>query len=386
MKIVHILTRLLKAGSEENTLSTCKAQIAAGHEVYLVHGQDFDRSYYDNPISGLRLVGIKEFIHPISVASDFKAYRALTRFLESLHPDVVHTHQSKAGIVGRFAAHSAKVPLVIHGVHIVPFANVGTAQRLLFTLAEKAAAKITHAFINVSHGTRSLYLDAGIGDASRHHVVHSGFDLERFRNASIPDDWHQMLRLEPGAAKPPVVLMLAALEPRKRHCEFIEAFASLVREQPDIRLVLAGEGPHRQQVQETIEKFGLDQNVLLLGYRNDPEKLIALADLCVLTSTREGLPRVIMQYIAGGKPCITTHLPGVEEVVSHSFNGLIVPPDGLAESVTSIAELLKNKERLLALCDGARSTDLSSWEARTMCRRIDDIYLSYLSQVTPHAA
>jgi glycosyltransferase involved in cell wall biosynthesis len=379
MKVVHVLTRLLRAGSEENTLATCRGQIAAGHEVHLYHGRDFDDRYYKNPIQGLKLVSIESLVHPVSLGNDVRAVRHMTALLKALKPEVVHTHQSKAGILGRIAASAAGVPVVIHGVHIVPFENVSHWQRIIYLCAEKFAARLTDAFINVSRGTRDLYVSAGIGPADRHHIVHSGFDMRRFKGAQPPVDWREILRIGPSDEKPPVIVMLAALEPRKRHCEFLDVFHRVVEKFPEVRLVMPGEGPHRFAIEVKIKQLGLEKNALLVGYRQDPERLIAMADVCTLTSTREGLPRVIMQYLAVGKPCVVTDLPGLDEVVTDGVNGVVVSPDGMAQAADALSSLLGNPETLHRLTEGAKAIDLSSWDVDNMCRRIDETYAAYLS-------
>ena len=104
MKIVHVLTRLLRAGSEENTLTTCRGQLERGHEVFLVHGRDFDASYYDSLGSVLHLVNVENLVRAVNPAKDIMALTELVRLFREINPDVVHTHQSKAGLIGRLAA------------------------------------------------------------------------------------------------------------------------------------------------------------------------------------------------------------------------------------------------------------------------------------------
>lgn len=379
MKIVHILTRLLRAGSEENTIATCRAQIADGHEVYLMHGKEFDQRHYLNPVPGLTLVKIDSLVHPISPVADVRAVLEMRNWMKKVMPSVVHTHQSKAGILGRMAAHLTSVPTIIHGVHIVPFENVGTVQRLVYLAAEKLMARITDGFVNVSKGTRDIYIKNGIGHESLHHVVHSGFDLSRFKGAIPPDDWREILGIGQDEEKPPVIVMLAALEERKRHCEFLRVFVDIVKEMPNVRLLMPGEGPHRPMVEKTIDELGLHENAKLLGFRTDPEKLIAMADVGVLVSTREGLPRVIMQYLAGGKPVVATDLPGLDEVLQNNRNGIVVRPDHVMGATSSILALLKNKQELHRLSVGAHETDLSSWDVKMMGVKMRHAYSACLS-------
>ncbi|MER9326500.1 glycosyltransferase [Mesorhizobium sp. M0488] len=378
MKIVHVLTRLLRAGSEENTLACCLAQAQHGHEVILVHGEEYDASLRASVGESVRVVTLEKLINSISPSRDISAFGQLTRLIRDWQPDIVHTHQSKAGIVGRLAAKEANVPCIIHGVHILPFVHVGTAQRLMFLAAERLAAKFTRAFIDVSQAMRDICIANHLGSPDQHHVVHSGFDLTRFANAQWPQEPHLLLGTAIGEPKPPVILMLAALEPRKRHVEFIEAFGQVVDRIPNVRLLLAGEGPARSTVESAIERSPFAKNVRLIGYHSKPEQLISLADVCVLTSMREGLPRVVMQYLAGGRASVVSHLPGVEEVVKHGVNGIVTSAEDVGAAAAAIADLLENEHYRARLADSARLTDLSSWGLGAMCDRVELIYQSVL--------
>lgn len=382
MKIVHVLTRLLRAGSEENTLACCLAQARHGHEVLLVHGEEFDPGLRASVAGALRVVTLEKLINSISPPRDVFAFGQLVRLMRDWQPDIVHTHQSKAGIVGRLAARQANIPAIIHGVHILPFVHVGSAQRLMYLTAERLAAKFTRAFIDVSQGMREICLANHLGSPDQHHVVHSGFDLARFANARWPQEPHLLLGTAAGEPKPPVVLMLAALEPRKRHVEFIEAFGQVVERIPNVRLLLAGEGPARPAVESAIERSPFANNIRMIGYHHEPERLISLADVCVLTSMREGLPRVMMQYLAGGRASVVSHLPGVEEVVKHGVNGIVAPAEDVGAAATAVADLLENEPYRDRLAGGARLTDLSSWGLDAMCESVEEVYRSVLEQAT----
>jgi glycosyltransferase involved in cell wall biosynthesis len=374
MRIVHVLTRLLRAGSEENTIASCLSQAAAGHEVYLIHGKDYDGCYQESIGSQVNLIKANSLVHTLSPSNDIIASIQLSRLFRAIGPDIVHTHQSKAGIIGRLSARIAGVPCIIHGVHIAPFVNVSLLERSIYLAAERAAASMTHAFIDVSRGVRDIYVSHKVGSPDKHHVVHSGFKLKRFRQAEYPADWRDILAIGPNDPKPPTIVMVAALEPRKRHKEFIEVFPRILTAVPQARLLLAGEGPAHNETAATIQRLGLAKNVNLLGFRKDPEKIIALADICALTSAREGLPRVVMQYLSAGRPAVVNDLPGLDEVLKHGRNGLIAPPDDLAGVADGIRDLLLDPERLKLLADGARNTDLSSWEVDNMCAQIEHIY------------
>lgn len=383
LRIIHVITRLYRAGSEENTATTCLGQAAEGHDVVVAHGSEFDPSWRDRFGDRVRLVEVPSLVHPVRPLTDMRAVRDLARLFARLKPDVVHTHQSKAGLVGRIAAAIARTPVVVHGVHIVPFLNVGAAERLVYLAAERAAARLTHAFVDVSAGMRDACLAAGVGRPDNHFVVYSGMNLDAFPGAAPPDDWRALLGVEAAAPKPPVVLMLAALEPRKRHIELIEAFAAVVARHPQARLVLAGEGPHRPAVEAAIARTGLGRTVRLIGFHPRPASLIALADLCVLTSMREGLPRVVVQYVAGGRPVVVSRVPGIEEIVADGRNGVIADADRVADAARIVAELLDDPARLAALRAGAEATDVSAWRADALVRGVAEVYARFLPEPPP---
>lgn len=374
MKIAHVVTRLLKAGSEENTIATCLAQARAGNEVALIHGNEWDASQRTRCGSAVVTLEVSNLVHRVDLAKDLRAILDLRSLFLKMRPWVVHTHQSKAGIVGRMAAKLAHVPVIIHGVHIVPFVNVGLAKRTMYLAAERLAARFTHGLINVSEGTRQSYLDWDVGRPEQHYVAHSGFDVARFQNASVPDDWRSIAGLTEDAKRPPIVLMLAALEERKRHVAVLELFDRVIRRIPDVRLLLAGEGATQTAVEAAIRRLNLTSNVRLLGFHPHPERLIALSDLTILTSMREGLPRVVVQSLAAGKPVITTDLPGISEIINDGINGIITPADDLEGAVDALADILLDNQRLHRMQAAAAATDVSSWQVDAMCSTMADVY------------
>ena len=375
MKIVHIITRLLRAGSEENTIANCLYQAEQGHEVWLVHGDVFDPKHYEELGGKIKLVELRSMVHPLHPAKDLRATLDFAKLCREIRPDVINTHQSKAGIIGRFGGRLGRVPVIIHGIHIAPFVGTGKAKDLIYTTIEKAAASSTTAFISVSEGMRDSFLDRKIGKTGDHFVVHSGMDIAKFHNPELPEDWRALVNLGDGdsAEKPPVILMLAAHEPRKRHVELIEAFRQVLAQFPDAVLLLGGQGPLFEEVSGYIAAQGLERNVKCLGHRKDAERLIALADICVLSSSQEGLPRVVVQYVAGGKPVVVADLPGISEIVRHGENGIVTSAADVAEMGPVMTGLLQDRTELERLAAGSRAFDTSSWSTEAMCRKVEAI-------------
>jgi hypothetical protein len=150
MHIAHLVTRLLRAGSEENTLATCRWLVEAGHRVTLIHGDTHDPFWDQNMPQGVDRIAVPEMVHPVRPVQDVRAITRLRALYREIAPDVIHTHQSKAGILGRIAARAVPEAVVAHGIHIVPFEGVSPAKRALFIAAEKLVARQTDVFIGVS--------------------------------------------------------------------------------------------------------------------------------------------------------------------------------------------------------------------------------------------
>lgn len=380
MNIVHIITRFINGGADENTLYSCNWAAERGHTVTLVHGGASKGEILSKLHPNVRVESIPALIRSISPIKDFSALVAIRKILKTTRPDIVHTHTSKAGIIGRIAAKLENVPAIIHGVHIAPFVNVGNLERISYVFLERLAARWTDAFINVSEGMQAACLKEGIGTAANHIVIHSGMALERFIKATPPDNWREILNVEPDAPKPPTVLMLAALEERKRHIPLLEAFETVFAELPETRLLFGGDGPDRNVVEAASAKSPHAANVKFLGFYPDPASLIALADVSVLCSTREGLPRVVVQYIAGGCPPVVSDLPGISEILTSGVEGFVTSPTDVAEVAKRILQLLQDDKLLKEMQLACRSRDLSSWTFENMCLMQDEVYAAVLGK------
>ena len=383
MHIVHLITRLLRAGSEENTLETIRWQISAGHQVTLIHGSDSDPYWDDNLPYGLHRIILPDLVHPIDGYRDLRAMTWLREIYQTLMPDVIHTHQSKAGLVGRLAADVVPEALVVHGIHILPFEGVNPVRRAIYLAAERLAAQRTDAFISVSQAVSKTYLEAGLARPGQMFCVRSGMDLDRFRHAQPPMDWRDLTGAKASGEKPLLVLMMAAFEKRKRHVAFLRAFADVAARLPATRILLAGQGPEEARVRAEVMRLGLQEQVVFCGHRPDAEALFALADVSVLTSAREGLPRVVVQSIAAGCPVLAQDLPGLDEIIVNERNGLILPADDQGAVAGRLADVLNDAALRTGLASGARETDVSAWELSHLGAGIERCYRAALGRQAP---
>ncbi len=382
MVIIHVLTRLLRAGAEENTLAVAAAQQDDGHRVVIVHGLEHEASITEQARRRFELHKIDALVHEIAPLNDLSAVRRLVKLFRQLSPDVVHTHQSKAGVLGRIAARLAArrgdaAPAIIHGVHILPWIQIRRSKRIIYLVAERFCAGFTDVFIDVSPAVRAECLARGMGRPEQHVVAFSPMPVEQFRDAPWPEDWRELLACGPHAeplteeSRPPVILMLAAFEPRKRQLQYLNALATSACPAEAV-LLFAGVGPEMEGVRAAAEALGWSGRVRFLGHRGDPERLIALADVCVLSSVREGLPRVVVQYAAGGRAIVVTRVPGLEDVIGDGENAIIV--DSVPDAARATVRLLRNPKMRARLAENAAATDVMQWSLERTYPKVREAY------------
>lgn len=381
MKIVHIITRFIRGGADENTLYSCNGQAALGHDVYLLYGRENHDDILSRVHPNVKLICIKSLIRNLHPLKDFRSLFNIHFHLNRIRPDIVHTHTSKAGFVGRIAAKLSGSPIIIHGVHILPFLNVKPMEKLAYLACEKILSPVTDAFVDVSTGMKEECLAQHIGNDNNHFIIPSGMDVNLFRDAK-PISLKEMEETCPAPsmkwANAKLILMVAAFEERKRHLEFLNVFARIVRSNPDACLLLAGAGPLESAILARIETLGLTGHVRIIGFRSDVARWIKTAQFCILSSEREGLPRVVVQYALGGKPIVATDLPGIDFIVQNDVTGYRV--NSIEEMEAPINRLLNDSTISTRLETGIGNIDLSPWSISYMNEKLEELYMNLWSR------
>jgi glycosyltransferase involved in cell wall biosynthesis len=376
MRVCHITTRFIRGGACENTAYSCNGQVAAGHEVHLIAGRGSEPEQFELLRAEVRVWHASMMVWKLSPYLDVAGFFQLVSMLRKIRPDIVHTHQSKAGILGRVAAYVAKVPIIVHTVHILPFVNVTPAQAFFYRTLERLVAPLTDVFVNVGKEMRDECLKTGIGSPDRHVVIPSGMDLAKFSpDLRTKIRWSEVFDAHRTvASNPKFVLLVSRLEERKGQLEFLPAFAEVAKEFPDVVLAIAGEGPDQDRIADRIRELGLSSRVILAGFRKDVERLMAVAHIGILTSRREGLPRVLVQYALMGLPIVATDIPGAREIVTPGVNGFLAPPGNWTAMRESVLRLLREPEtcRRFAMAQGR--LDFSSWSIEGMNKQLNVLY------------
>jgi glycosyltransferase involved in cell wall biosynthesis len=370
-KIVHLITRLELGGAQQNTLYCVKHHDRARFSVGMWAGQG---GRLDDEARALAETDVRLFpwlLHPIDPFKDARAIIRLASMLAGV--DLLHTHSSKAGIVGRIAARLAGVPAVVHTVHGWSFNDVQPAwTRRAYIEAERAAARMTDRIVCVSESDRDRGLSAGIGHPLQYRILRSGIEPELY---TAPPGSRDRVRASIGASPDEIVVgSIANFKPQKGPLDFVEC-ARLARErEPRLRFFVAGDGPMRGDVERAIARAGLESTVHLLGWRDDVAELFAAMDIFLLTSLFEGLPRVVLQAIAASVPVVATHTGGVAEVLTAGASGELVPPGRPEAAAAAVVALASNPKHRQRLAESASAVLGSEFDIRIMVRRLEALY------------
>jgi glycosyltransferase involved in cell wall biosynthesis len=275
-------------------------------------------------IAGLRWpVERVDMRRSITPPHDWAAYQRLLQVMRDARPALVHTHSSKAGILGRRAAYRLGIP-ALHTPHVFSFQmSTSPARRRLYVRLERAAARWCRYLICVSEAERGAALAAGICSPEKLAVIRNGVDVQRY--ADLPG---RAYRAQLGvAAEAELVLAVGGLRAQKDYPTLLRAVAAVSRSRPRLRCLIAGEGPDQAALRQQIEALALREVVTLLGEREDVPALLSAADLFVMTSLYEGCSYSLLEAMAAGTPVVARRAPGVEETVAPGTGWLVAAED-----------------------------------------------------------
>ncbi len=378
MKIVHIITRMIVGGAQENTLLSADGQAAIpGNDVVLLTGPETgsEGDLLEGYQGSVRVLTVPHLVRSVRPWHDALALVELVKLLRAERPDVVHTHSSKAGVLGRIAARMTRVPLTVHTLHSLVFHPYQPwLVRSSLRLAKQALVPFTDHYVSVSDNIRARAIASGIGRAEKHSTVYSGFRTDEFTAALMP---RAAARGRLGLPADRFVIgVVARLFDLKGHADVIAALEKLVVDVPHALAAFVGSGPLEAELRADARARGLEDHVAFVGRVPPIDVPIAFSAFDVLAhaSLREGLARVIPQAVLAGVPVVCYDLDGSAEVITDGINGYLVP----ARDVDAIADRL----RRLALHDALRRSlagagrdrIATAFAASTMALRLDELY------------
>ncbi|MFO7900712.1 MAG: glycosyltransferase family 4 protein [Planctomycetota bacterium] len=377
IKVLQVVTRLVVRGVPRHVL-----ELAAGLDperfqvdVLAGKGEPGEGSLWPEAEQrGIRTIYLGSLQRAVNPGADARALMGLYQAIREGRYDVVHTHISKAGVLGRLAARKAGVRAIVHTYHgeVAEVAAAGLAPSV-FRLAERLAARATSRFVAVSQHTAEECLARGIGTRAQYRVIHNGIDLDRFSREQVERPFADS---GPG----PVVGVVGSLTAEKRVDVLLRAVQQLTSEYPALLVCVVGDGPLRDHLQGMAQQLQLGERVQFPGLVPDVRPWLARFDVLVSPSEREGLPTVLLEALAMGCPVVASRVGGVPEIIQHGRTGLLVKPNDPRAIEDAIRRLLRSPEQRELLRREGRRRAVSSFGLDTMLRRTEAVYDELLSR------
>ncbi len=380
VRVLHIITRLIVGGAQENTMLTAALLDSDKYAVDVVSGPQTgpEGSLIEEVQSrGIPLTIEPSLVREINPIKDMTALLRLTRFIRRGRYAIVHTHSSKAGILGRWAARLAGTPIIVHTVHgWGHHERQNPVARSFYILLERITAGITDRLIVVSPRNAEKGLADDIGKPEQYVTIRSGIELDRFRHPQVSRPEMRRRLGIPGGV--PVVGTVTRLSPQKAPLDFVRMAARVRERIPGAVFVMVGDGPLRSQVLSLLKELALEGSFLLTGLRRDVPELMSTFDVFVLPSLWEGLPRVLPQAMAVGIPIVATDTDGNAEAVENGINGFLVSPGDVEALADAVLRLLSDRDLALSMgASGKKKVD--EFSAQKMVEDISSLYQELLS-------
>lgn len=394
MKIVHIITRLVVGGAQENTLITCRLLARRGYDVTLITGPAVGPEgalFEQTRDAGYQVLVLDELCREIRPSADWPAYWKLKRLLRQLNPDIVHTHSAKAGILGRWAGWALKGrlpgggkkrPYVVHTVHGLPFHPYQSKLLNRFYIAvEKAAARRTDAFLTVADAMTEQARAVGIGLNKPWTTAYSAIEEEPFLHSPPLEAIQAFRRQYNLPADALVIIKIARLFHLKGHDFVIRSAQTLAQACPNVYWLFVGDGVLMEQHKEEIRRLGLQERFRFTGLLAPSQIPLAIhaSDILVHCSLREGLARVLPQAMLCGKPVVSFDIDGAREVVNSS-TGFLIEPENLQQLIYACRCLIENPALRLQLGEQGRRSVIRKFAPDTMVGTIEKVYRQLLSE------
>lgn len=399
MRILHISTRLILGGSQENTVLSCEGQARLGHEVHLAFGPiygpegsllDRVRAFRGPDGRSIETHEVPDLVREVSPARDLRARQQLGALIRRLDPDIVHTHSSKAGILGRAAGwacrnEAGQRPGIVHTIHGPPFMPLegGPAQRAkiraknaMYAAAERFAARRCHFIVAVADAMTEQYLARLIGRREQYVTVRSGMETAPFlepASGATRDEARAQLGLSETDF---VIGTVARLTEHKGHDDILSAMADELRSRPDWKLLWVGDGWWRDRLLRRAGQLGLAGQVLTTGLVPPPDvpKMIRAMDVLVHPSYREGLPRTVPQALLCGVAVVAYDVDGTREACIHEQTGLLVPPGNIERLRESICRVASDAGGRRAMAERGREMCRDLFSAERMVEDLERVY------------
>jgi glycosyltransferase involved in cell wall biosynthesis len=379
-KVYHVITKLELGGAQKVTLMTLERLPRDRYEVGLVTGPEGLLVDWANRIPALDRVWNPWLVREVRPIQDAVAFLKMWRLFRKERPQIVHTHSSKAGILGRWAAKLAGVPLIFHTAHGFGFNDFQRQTvRRVYVALENATAKITTKLFLVSYANADRAEKCGMVRRGEWVLARDSISVDEFIQARPR---RQKLREWGIPVDKTVVGMVACFKPQKSPEDFVEVAAQVLKNTDQVHFLMAGDGELRTSIEERIRHHDIGRHITLLGWQNEKDmpEVYRNLDVVVLTSLWEGLPCVFSEAMACELPIVATNVDGAREAITHGENGFLHEPHDVEAMAESVLKLVADSELRRKMGERGRSR-VMEFDIKTSVDAVESTYQDCLNSV-----
>ncbi|MFH1800997.1 MAG: glycosyltransferase family 4 protein [Candidatus Omnitrophota bacterium] len=370
INILYVITQLELGGAQRQLLSLIRHLDRRDYNLFLFTAREGLLMEEALSSGGLTCYRSRHLKRPINFFEDFLAMIEILRFIKKNKIDIVHTHSSKAGILGRWAGALAKTKIVIHTVHGWSFNDFQKPFfRKLYLRLERWSAKFTDKIIVVSNHDRQKGLDHKIGADGKYSLVRYGIDRAQFGRRD------PTIRKELGISDNETVIgTIACFKPQKAPEDFVQLAFLASQVFPRAKFLMVGDGILREKIEKLIAKFNLASRFILTGWRRDIPRVLPAMDVFVLTSLWEGMPIVVLEAIVSQVPVVATQTGGISEIIAEGETGFLVPCHDMPSMLEKARIFLQDTSLKERITRDARQSINEKFDTGTMVKDHEDLY------------
>ncbi|PMK74230.1 hypothetical protein BCT94_10595 [Vibrio breoganii] len=378
IKIAHLQLLPLITGVQRVSLDELERLKKEKFESYIISKEQGPMTI-EAESKGINCLYCNNLVREISPIKDLIALWELYRLFREKRFDVVHTHSSKTGVIGRVAAKLAGVPMVVHTVHGFAFpAAKNRLERRLFHLMEWLGTKCSDKVICLHEADRKIARDSLGAKDSQLIVLANGVDIEKY--SPLNKEQQVAIRKTLGLEQTDVVIgMVGRLWRQKNPTAFIDAAIHLLHKGVEANFILVGDGELKTSLENQVVKAGFKDSIHFLGWRRDIPSILSALDIFVLPSLWEGMPLAIIEAQSSGLPCVVSNIQGNNHLVKESIDGLLFDLNYPEQLAKKIEYLIEHKKERLEFANNARSNVVKYNNINNRVEVISNLYLSKLS-------
>jgi glycosyltransferase involved in cell wall biosynthesis len=375
IKICYIITKLELGGAQKVVLYTGENINQDAFEDFLITGAGgiLDGEAAQN----FKFYQLRQLVREISPIKDFKALLHIYSILKIEKPDIVHTHSSKAGVLGRIAAKLAGTKIIVHTIHGYGFNDTQKWYvKYLYICIEKFCALFSNKLIAVTKEDITKGLKYKIAKESKYALIRAGIDTNFYKNF-IPNPKFFLKLCISETSK--IVTTICPFKPQKNIKDFIKAAHIVSESFKNVVFLIVGDGEQREELKDLITSFNLNNRVIMLGWRTDIAEILKVSDIFVLTSLWEGLPCTILEAMCCSKPVIANAVDGVNEIISDNKTGFLIEPHNYNKTAEKIMYLLNNEKCLKEMGQNALNSIGEEFNIDYMVKQHEELYIKMYS-------